>query len=259
MAEKKESILAGTPGMTYHEDAPAIDAAEFQKVIDSRRSVRVFDDTPIPDEVARRCMENALLAPNSSNLQPWEFYRVKSPGIKKEMDHACLGQIAAKSAVELYVVVARTGTWRQSARDMLDLFNRAETETPKMAISYYKKIVPFVYSQGVFGILGFFKRLLYTVKGVSSPIIREPVSKSHLRRWAVKTAALGAENLMLSLRGYGFDSCPMEGFDSRRVKKILGLSRDAAVVMVIGAGKRKEGGIYGPRIRFDSKRYLKEV
>ena len=64
---------------------------------------------------------------------------------------------------------------------------------------------------------------------------------------------------MLSLRAYGYDSCPMEGYDSKRIKKILNLPKDAVVVMVISAGKRAVGGVYGPRIRFDENRFLKKV
>lgn len=64
---------------------------------------------------------------------------------------------------------------------------------------------------------------------------------------------------MLSLRAYGYDSCAMEGYDSKRIKKILSLPGDAVVVMVIAAGGRGKGGIYGERLRFDSARFIKKV
>jgi nitroreductase len=253
-----KDILTSAPEVDYEEKVPKIDSREFQKVIESRRAVRIFENKPIPEKIMSRCLENALLAPNSSNLQPWEFYLVQDPVKRKELDSACLDQIAAKTAAELVVVVARTATWSGHASEMLRIFSKA-SGVPETAISYYKKIVPFVYSMGPFGIFGFIKRIIYFCKGLSAPIIREPVTKAHLRLWAVKSSALGAQNLMLSLRAYGFDSCPMEGYDSKRIKKILGLPRDAAVVMVIAAGKRGKGGIYGERIRFDSSRFIKKI
>lgn len=255
---KNANILSSKPGIDYDEKAPKINAQEFQKVIDSRRAVRIYDSTPIPEEVVMTCLHNALLAPNSSNLQPWELYWVKSPEKKKALVYACLNQIAAKTAAELFVVVARTDTWKSHAKEMLRIFSKAKN-VPEMAKKYYSQIVPFVYSQGPFSILGFFKRILFFLKGLSSPIVREPVQKSHLRLWAVKSTALAAENLMLSLRAYGFDSCPMEGYDSKRIKKLLGLGRNASVVMVISAGRRAPGGIYGDRIRFSSERFIKKV
>ncbi len=254
-----DNILSKAPETDYVEKAPEIDEKEFQKVIDSRRSVRVFDETPIPDAVMRRCLQNALLAPNSSNLQSWEFYRVLTPEKREALVKACLDQVAAKTAAELVVIVARTATWRAHAKEMLALFAKSKNRVPKAAYSYYKRIVPFVYSMGFLGTLGMLKRILFFFKGLTSPIIREPVNRWHIKTWAVKSTALGAENLMLSLRAYGFDSCPMEGCDSRRIRKILGLPRDAVVVMVIAAGKRGPGGIYGERIRFDSERFIREV
>ena len=64
---------------------------------------------------------------------------------------------------------------------------------------------------------------------------------------------------MLSLRAYGYDSCPMEGMDSARIKKLLGLSSPAEISMVISAGKRAENGVYGKQIRFKSKYFIHEV
>ena len=42
-----------------------------------------------------------------------------------------------------------------------------------------------------------------------------------MKVWSQKTTALACQNFMLSMRAYGFDTCPMEGFDSSRLKKIL--------------------------------------
>ena len=64
---------------------------------------------------------------------------------------------------------------------------------------------------------------------------------------------------MLSLRAYGYDSCPMEGIDSARIKKLLGLSSPAEICMVVSAGKRAENGIYGKQLRFDSKNFIHEI
>lgn len=88
----------------YYELAPQdIDVANFRKVIESRRSVRKFTDKPIPSEILDECLDLALLAPNSSNLQPWTFYVVQNPSKKKQLVKACLGQLAAKTASELIV------------------------------------------------------------------------------------------------------------------------------------------------------------
>lgn len=71
----------------YFEPAPQdIDVENFKKVLKSRRSVRKFTDKAIPAEILDDCLDLALLAPNSSNLQPWTFYVVQSAAKKKAID-----------------------------------------------------------------------------------------------------------------------------------------------------------------------------
>ncbi len=88
---------------------------------------------------------------------------------------------------------------------------------------------------------------------------RGPAGKADMRVWAHKSTALACENLMLSLRAFGYDSCPMEGMDGIRIRKLLELPRAAEVCMVISAGKRAENGIYGRQIRFDRSLFVFEV
>ena len=46
----------------------------LEEVLNYRRSVRVFDKTkPLDPEKVKHCLELATLAPNSSNMQLWEF------------------------------------------------------------------------------------------------------------------------------------------------------------------------------------------
>ena len=62
---------------------PKINKEEFIKVVKSRRSVRVYNDEVVPEDVIHSCLDLALLAPNSSNLQAWKFYWVKSKEKRK--------------------------------------------------------------------------------------------------------------------------------------------------------------------------------
>lgn len=178
---------------------------------------------------------------------------------KNELVKACLSQPAASTASELIVCIARTNTWRENAKKMLKVLESQGNKVPQTALDYYKKLVPLAYTQGLFSIVGTIKRPILFLRGLKTPTPRNPVSNSDMVLWASKTCALAAENLMLALRAYSFDSCPMEGFDSKRVEKILDLPSDSHVVMVIAAGKRAANGIYGPRIRFERENFIKEV
>ena len=72
---------------------------------------------------------------------------------------------------------------------------------------------------------------------------------SDMRIVAHKSTALAAQNFMISMAAIGYDTCPMEGFDSRRVKQILNLPYSAEITMIISCGIRDEKGIYGPQFR----------
>ncbi len=232
---------------------------EFMTVVRSRRSVRVFETSQkISDQDMQDVFEAALLAPNSSNLQPWEFYRVRSPEKKQKLIEACFSQPAASTAAELIVCVARTDTWKRNSDLMMQEFEK-QGSVPKSVRNYYTKLIPMLYPQGFLNSLGFIKRITFFVTGFFRPVPRGPFSKKDLASMAMKTSALACENLMLALRAKGYDSCPMEGFDSHRVKKILNLGSGAHITMVIGAGKRTKQGIYGSRIRFDSKLFLFDI
>ena len=239
----------------YHEAVPDIDVEEFRKVVMSRRSVRRFDDTQIPDAVLQDCLDMALLAPNSSNLQPWEFHVIKTPALKKELAVSCLNQNAARTAQELVVIVARLETWKEHCDMMLD--NWPEETVPKVVQSYYGRLAKVYYNQGPLNILGIGKRALAAVTGLKRAVPRGPFTHADMKVWAAKTVALGAENFMLAMRAHGFDTCPMEGFDARRVNKMLKLPPDAFVVMVVGCGKRAPDGVYHARIRFARERFIK--
>ena len=238
-------------------EAPVVDANAFYAVLESRRSVRIFTQDPVPEDTMRRCMEAALKAPTSSNLQTWEIHWVRSSEKKRLLIEACLGQPAAATAQELVVFVARPDLWKRNNGWMLDHL-QSSPETPGKALQYFKQITRIVYTQGPWSLFRPFKWTWFTLRGMKKPTPREPIHAGQMRIWAHKTTALAAQNFMLAARAEGFDSCPMEGLDSYRVKRLLGLPRAAGISMAISVGKRAEGGVYGSRFRFDSSHFIHE-
>ena len=242
---------------TYKEEAISLDKKEFIKVVESRRSVRIYDKNKVKESDMMQCLELALLSPNSSNLQPWEFYWVKDPNKKNKLIDYCLGQPAAKTAQELIVCVARPDHWKLNTKIMLDMFK--EKDLPDAVSTYYKKIVPLAYNQGFLGLFGIIKKISIFFIGLRKSIPREPTSINDMKIWAHKSTALACQTLMFALRAFGYDSCPMEGVDSFRIKKMLKLPKKAQICMVISAGKRAHNGVYGKRFRLNKERFIKIV
>ena len=226
---------------------------KVSEAIKYRRSVRVFDDKNIDSEKVKNCLINATLAANSSNLQLWEFIHVEDKKILKELSKACFNQNAAKTAKQLVVIVVRKDLWSERAKwnikEIKDQSNKNDITIKRLnqATGYYNKIIPTLYFD-LFGLLGFFKSLIFQAIGLFRPTMRQ-VTSTDTRIVAHKSAALAAQNFMISMAGIGYDTCPMEGSDTLLVKKILKLNRKAEISMVIGCGLRTEKGIYGEQLR----------
>ena len=97
-----------------NEQTPAMASpAELRALIESRRAVRRFTPEPVPDAVIRDCLELAVLAPNSCNLQPWSFQVIRDPALLAQLHPVCMSQNAARAPL-IIAVLARPDTWRQA-------------------------------------------------------------------------------------------------------------------------------------------------
>ncbi len=237
------------------------------EAVDYRRSVRVYDpEKPIDTSIVKKCLEQASLAPTSSNMQLWEFYHITDKEIIKKMAPLCFNQNAAKTAQQLVVFVTRKDLWRKRAKANLAFMdtvfgkNNPKSEQrsrEKVARNYYGKLIPFTYFDFL-GIFGWLKYILFLIVGVFRPIYRE-VRNSDMRIVTHKTCGLAAQTFMLSMAAEGYDTCPMEGSDTWRVKRLLELPFGAEINMIVSCGIRKPEGVYGERFRIPFEEVYKEV
>jgi nitroreductase len=237
------------------------------EAIQYRRSVRVYDaEKPIDKNIVKKCIEQASLAPNSSNMQLWEFYHITSKDTISKIAPFCFNQNAARTAQQLVIFVTRKDLWKQRAKANLSFIDKnfgannpkeKQSKREKTARGYYGKIIPFAYADFL-GILGFLKYIMVSIIGIFKPIYRQ-VKQSDMRIVAHKTCGLAAQNFMISMAAEGYDTCPMEGLDTLRVKKLLGLPFGAEINMIVSCGIRKPEGVYGERFRIPFEDVYKEI
>ncbi|MGI9614932.1 MAG: nitroreductase family protein [Acidimicrobiales bacterium] len=268
MSASDNPLLEMTDAMTPYLGAVDVPNAEFRETVlpgfkqalNARRSIRVFDGEPIPEEVMRDCLRDATLAPSSSNLEPYELYWVRDSTTRTQVAEACLGQPAASTAGELIVVMARRDQWMTNLDKIWDLMtDGGERPLPEPVDDYYHKITPRLRKTDALGIGNLMRRITFWYKGSKAPTVRAPVNTGDHRVWAHTQASLTAMTLMLSLTAHGYDSCPIGGLDKLRIRQKLGLPDEAEVSMVIAAGTRKPEGLYGPRVRLPYGDLIKEV
>ena len=220
--------------------------------INFRRSVRKFDpNKEIDTEIVKKCIENGVLAPTSSNLQLWEFYHITNKDLLRKVSKICFDQPAATTAKQIVITLVRRDLWKKRANQNIDFFDSEKQKLNQkqydLTKKYYTKAVPLVYNDFL-GIYSYCKYLLANFLGFFRVMYRQ-LRNSDTRVVAHKSAALASQNFMISMAGFGYDTCPMEGFDSLKLKKLLKLNSKSEISMVIGCGIRLKEGVYGERFR----------
>ena len=228
----------------------------LKDILNFRRAVRYFAPTPISEEKVRECLRLATLAPSGFNMQLYEFYHITDKTLLEKLAQVCLGQFSATTAQQMVVFVTRQDKYRQHAEMILE-FERGniqrnspperQAKRIKDRERYYNKLMPFVYSR-FFGLLGAFRKLFGVVASWFRPMVRE-LSEGDIRVEVHKSCGLVAQTFMLAMAEEGYDTCPLGGYDSHRIKKLLHLPYGAEISMVVTCGIREERGIWGERFR----------
>ena len=231
-----------------------MDSAAFEQLIQTRRSNRKFDPSiEVPDEVIERSLQRAILSPNSSNMQLWEFYWESNSEKIQQWSELCLGQSAASTAKHLVIFVTRQDLWKSRANFNLESIKKQArgnegSKTYQRGLQYYAKLMPLLYRQDPLGLFTLIRKTICFFMGLRKPFMRFG-GKADQRVMVHKSCALAAQTFMLSITAEGFDTCPMEGFDQIRVRKALNLPAGAEINMIIAVGKGTPSGIYGERYR----------
>jgi nitroreductase len=217
-----------------------------------RRAVRAFDPVEISDELREQILNAARYAPSSFNMQPYRFYWIGTAKKKTAVAKLCLGQMPAETASALVVAVADIGSLAATSQGQLQ-WMRSRSEFSEAKIRDYErtaKIGRLLFMPGPFGIFGAIKRFLFWLLNLWKVIGMPPLSRQDLFKWATKSTSLACENLMIAAEALGLNTCPMEGFDGRRLSRFLGLcARYHEIVMVIAIGERSRAYLELPQWR----------
>jgi nitroreductase len=222
------------------------------EAIFQRRAVKVFEPVEIPEGLREQILNAARHAPSSFNTQPYRFYWVGTAEKKTAVAKLCMGQMPAETASALVVAVADIGSLAATSQGQLE-WMRSRSEFSEAKIRDYErtaKIGRILFMPGPFGIFGAFKWMVLWLLNLWKVTGMPPTSRRDIFKWAMKSTSLACENLMIAAEALGINTCPMEGFDGRRLSKFLGLStRYHEIVMVIAMGKKSRAYVELPQWR----------
>lgn len=220
-------------------------AAEFSKLVKTRRATRTFDARPVEPELIYEALQDAHWAPSGFNLQPVHFFIVHAPAENESLQQAVLHQKQVKEASYLIVFAGNRRVHKEHVNIALECDLACGAITEKYA-ERCKKLVHFSFDDRPFGIRKWTKRLFTPLLRLFSPSQDLPAANIDL--WLSKHVGLAAMAFMLSAESRGLSTSPMEGFDPVRLRKALSIPRHFYIPLIVAVGyhsapKGKKGRI----------------
>lgn len=218
---------------------------EFSFLTRSRRAIRHFKSDPLPDGLLDRLLDVARWAPSGYNIQPVHFVVVTDAFIRPTLRKACMDQAQIGEAPAVVVFTAD----RRVARNNFARVVAMEREAGAINERYenlLRRVVPLAFGTGPLGIGKLMKIL-------AEPVLRlfmatPEIPAAHERVWLNRQTALSAMTFMLAAQAAGLGTCPMEGFDESRVKRVLRIPSHHIVPIVVPVGYPVEGPLKKTRL-----------
>ncbi|MFD0671387.1 nitroreductase family protein [Cohnella sp. GCM10027633] len=195
----------------------------FSDVIRERRSVRSYDPNyKISREEMTELLGEAILAPSSSNLQPWRFLVIDDQALKEKLLPIAYNQQQVADASAVIAVLGDLESYKLAEK----IYNRA----------YEAGYMPEATKNA------FVER---TVSGYGS------LPKDIATKIVSTDGGLVSMQLMLAAKARGYDTVPMGGYDAAKFAEAFGIGERYVTVMLIAIGKAEKPGHPSVRLNVD--------
>lgn len=218
---------------------------DFEQLAVSRRAIRHFKNDPVEKELLIRLLGTARWAPSAYNLQPVHYVVVEDIGVRKLLFEACMKQ---KQIQEAPAIVVFAGD-RRVVDTNLDRMIEMELKAGSMDTQYEKilrKYVSLGFNHAPMGLGWLWKATLLPFVRLVAPVPQMPAV--YKKQWLTKQVMLSAMVFMLAAHAAGLATVPMEGFDERRVKRVLRIPRTYVVPLIVPVGYPQSGDLKKTRL-----------
>lgn len=189
-----------------------------KEAIESRHSIRKFEQETITKEELTEIFELVRLTPSAWNLQPWRFHVITDNQLKEKLQEAAYGQKQVTSAPAVVLVVS----------DMEDVIaHLSETVHPGLS--------PERQQEEVANLSSFFSGMSVEERG----------------QWGLTQTNIALGFLLTAIQGLGFASVPMLGFDHEKVKELLSLPEHIKFAAMVPFGRQASEGYEHHRFPLD--------
>jgi len=195
-----------------------IEFAELGELIKTRRSVRKFQEKPVPEDLLLKALELATWAPNGGNYQLWRFLIINNKDLIEKMADAVKAKTELISswpeARQFGEVVER---WRKSS----DFFRGAPV-CIAVLMGKYSSIAD----------------QILRARGETDPVGREMRSYRQLGNSSLQSVAAAITYLLLILHYFGLGATWMAGPQQakKQIEQLLGVPPEWDFVDLIPVG-----------------------
>lgn len=173
------------------------------EAIKARRSIKHYDpEHRMSEDEINTLMEAAIQSPTSFNMQNWRFVLVRDPELRKQIREASHNQAQVTEASLLILLTADLMAWKNEPQRY---WQNAPQEVQDILVPW---MAPFY--EG---------------------------NETLQRDEAMRSCGIAGQTIMLAAKAMGYDSCPMIGFDTEKVAKLINLPDDHAIGFMITVGK----------------------
>lgn len=208
---------------------------ELADLIQTRRSIRRWQEREVPDELIRRALEIATWAPNGGNRQNWQFVVVKD----RQLINRLADAVQAKS--DLIV------SWPEAEQ-----FREAATRWQRTSAFFRRAPVCIAALMGKYQSTA---DLILAARGASDPAALEMIAARERGASRLQSVAAAISYLLLVFHQMGLGACWMAGPQQakREIETLLEAPADMDFVALIPVGYPAE------EPRSEGRRPLDEV
>jgi nitroreductase len=195
-----------------------------------RYATKKFDPSKtISDDAWKTLEQSMVLAPSSFGLQPWKFFVVSNPEIRRQLLPHSWGQAQVVDASHLVVFAIKKDLNTADVDRYLDRMAEVQ-QTPVENLQKFGSIV----------------------KG----FLENPPYPLDVNDWSTRQVYIALGQFMTAAAVLGIDTCPMEGFVPAKYDEVLGLTAQGyQAVLVCPAGYRsdEDHSAQRPKVRFKTE------
>jgi nitroreductase / dihydropteridine reductase len=194
---------------------------DFMNIVKARYATKKFDGKLIPEEKLEPLYEMIRLSASSFGLQPWKIKVITDQKTKDALLPLSWGQPQITTCSHLLVFCADT--------DISGLISKMETTMLKGGATKE------------------------SIKGYIDMLhgFNQKMNVDERRIWTQKQCYIALGNAINGAKALGFDSCPMEGFDSAGYAKALKLPANLLPTVICPIGYAADTP--KPKVRFEKK------